>query len=54
MSIPKFLEIIQEYSADNVFNPYQDVCNYYDTVDSPKFRLKVLKEILQKAENKQS
>ena len=52
MSIPKFLEMMQKYSADNVFNPYQDVCNHYDNINSPKYRLKVLKDMLQAAEKK--
>lgn len=50
MSVPDFLKIMQDYSADNVFNPYRNVCDQYDTIDSPKLRFRVLNEILQKAE----
>lgn len=50
MSIPKFLRILENYNTENVFNPYSDMCNKYDTIDSPKLRLEVLRQILQKAE----
>ena len=49
MSIDAFLKTIQAYQSSNVFNPYSDVCEDYDSNESPQARLEVLKTILEKA-----
>ena len=41
-----FLRDIQRYQSDRVFNPYLDVCDLYDSPNSPKIRLKNLRNLL--------
>ncbi|WP_201529016.1 uracil-DNA glycosylase [Psychrobacter frigidicola] len=53
MSISKFLESMQDYSSPNVFNPYSQVCEHNDTIESPKVRLELLSDLLQKAEKEE-
>lgn len=44
--ILNLLSQLKDFACENVFNPYNDICNIHDTQDAPNLRLKNLEHYL--------
>lgn len=51
MTKNKFLKELKNYHEVNIFNPYTDVCKYYDRYNAPSIRSKNLKLTLEAFQN---